>query len=318
MGGRGCGGRRAGGRQRGARRAPRRRPRPRPAHGPPATTTTAPTTTVAGADGPDHHDRPSDHDVAGPATTEGDPTADDPDAAGAPAASPQTAPRPPTGSPSAGPRGRARRSSTGSALGVSVPGDRGPPSTCSWRCSASRAPSRPSSAAGTRTAGTKWSTARCTAPCRLDALLSVGRVDGLPPRPVDCRTEPCSIVGRATSRCGGALVDARHSPCRSTPRDRSPHRPPRRSTPAGPYVHGQAVTVQADGLVWAPTPPSSSGCRPGVDTAHCDQGPGERRSCSRTADAEELPCGVLAVIDSGGGPVDCRDAEACELVVISE
>ena len=87
-------------------------------------------------------------------------------------------------------------------------------------------------------------------------------------------------------------------------------------TPAGPYAHGQSVTVRADGLVWAAYATVIQCAAGPVDPSHCDQGT-ERYVYLEDGDAAELTMRVLAVIDTTSGPVDCREVGACELVVVS-
>ena len=97
---------------------------------------------------------------------------------------------------------------------------------------------------------------------RLDALLSLGGFDGLPPRQADCRTAPCSI-----------LVELRrgrqHASTLATPLPFDPDGP-LAAAAHGDADAGRAVRPRAVGdragrrvPVWAaPTSPSSSACRP--------------------------------------------------------
>ena len=84
---------------------------------------------------------------------------------------------------------------------------------------------------------------------RLDAVLPVGGFDGVPAREVDCRTTPCSVlVEYATTDGPVATVSA---PLPFDPDGPLAPPPTASVAPAGPYVHGQSVTVRAAGLVWS-------------------------------------------------------------------
>ncbi len=150
---------------------------------------------------------------------------------------------------------------------------------------------------------------------RLDALLSVGGFDGLPSRQADCRTTPCSVlVEYATA--GGALSTVT-TPLPFDPEGPLAPPPTATVTPAGPYAHGQSITVHADGLVWSVSATVVQCAAGPVDPSQCDQGTA-RYLYLDDGDAADLTTRVLAVIDTASGTVDCREIGACELVVVSE
>ncbi len=263
------------------------------------------------ADGTDHHDRRSDHDVDGPRDGRGRPRADDhddrPHACGA-------APDPPAADGVAVtldiPAGTLLVD--GQRLGVTISGIPDTDYVLLRQC----------------VDGTEPTFQRCLyedssyevvdgtvhATMRLDALLSVGGFDGLPPRQADCRTAPCSVLVEYAA--AGGTLSSLATPLPFDPDGPLAPPPTATVTPAGPYAHGQSVTVRADGLVWAASATVVQCAAGPVDPSHCDQGT-ERYVYLEDGDAAELTMRVLAVIDTTSGPVDCREVGACELVVVS-
>jgi LPXTG-motif cell wall-anchored protein len=149
---------------------------------------------------------------------------------------------------------------------------------------------------------------------RLDALLAVGGYDETPPRAVDCRATPCEVRVDYWSAGGGSST----SLAVPLPFDPDgPLAPPATATlsPAGPYGHGQTVTVRASGLVWDTS----------ATVVQCVAGTTDRNECDPSSGADiwlgdgvsgQVTTRLYAVIDiSAGGSVDCRAAGACELLV---
>jgi LPXTG-motif cell wall-anchored protein len=147
---------------------------------------------------------------------------------------------------------------------------------------------------------------------RLDAVISVGGFEG-PAREVDCRATPCRVqVEYFTTDGSASTVDA------ALPFDADgPLAPPPTATitPAGPYAHQQSVTVQAAGLVWASSAAVVQCAAGTTGWAGCDSGTERYLYLDDAATSGATAFRLLAVIDSVDGPVDCRVAGACELVV---
>ena len=149
---------------------------------------------------------------------------------------------------------------------------------------------------------------------RLDALLSVGGYDETPHRVVDCRATPCEVQVQYWPSGGGPST----SLAVPLPFDPDgPLAPPPTATlsPAAPYGHGQVVTVRASGLVWDTN----------AAVVQCVAGTTDLLGCDPSSDAYiwlgdgvsgQVTTRLYAIIDTSGGPVDCRAAGACELVVL--
>jgi len=148
----------------------------------------------------------------------------------------------------------------------------------------------------------------------VDAVLAVGNEFEGSARRVDCRVEAC--VARLEVEGGDVGGGAVEVPLPFDPD--GPLAPPPTATvaPAGPYRHGQPVTVRADGLVWSSAATVALCAAGTTGTEGCDQG--LDGSYGPVADGHaEIATTLYAVIDTADGPVDCRAADACELVVTS-
>lgn len=145
---------------------------------------------------------------------------------------------------------------------------------------------------------------------RLDAVLDVGGYE-TPARAVDCRVEPCtlSVEHGGDGPSSTVEVDLAFDPD-------APLAPPPTATlsPAGPYAHGQVVTVAVQGVVWA-TEARLLQCPVGATSPDdCDRGWWSYIDLYESTSGS-APLALFAVLDTPSGAVDCRVAGACMVAV---